>query len=175
MPEFPNSRQRFPAWKIGYKIVRQSTVNSISDSPLRPEYTATSPAQSRLTGQDKVGTLGVTALVVDDEVDICYLLKGILRYSRIDADCVTSLADADRALSNYSPSIVFLDNHLGDGLGVNYIRVIKERSPEVKVVMITAHDNQTDRDKAVREGVDCFIGKPFTKDVIAKAIESLHL
>jgi len=39
--------------------------------------------------------------------------------------------------------------------------------------MITAHDNQTDREKASKEGADFFIGKPFSRELIFKTIESL--
>ncbi len=113
------------------------------------------------------------ALIVDDELDICYLLKGILRYRDIEAEYVTSLTDADHVLGSSAPPLIFLDNHLSDGLGVEYIHKIKRRYPTTKVIMLTAHDTQADRDRAYKEGVDLFIGKPFTREVIAKAIESV--
>ncbi|MET0638254.1 MAG: response regulator [Chitinophagaceae bacterium] len=115
------------------------------------------------------------ALIIEDELDICYLLKGILRYNNIQADYVNSLGEADIALTTITPSIVFLDNHLSDGLGVNYINRVKSRFPTTKVIMITAHDTQADRDRAYREGVDMFIGKPFTREIIINAIQSVQL
>jgi len=39
--------------------------------------------------------------------------------------------------------------------------------------MITAFDTYSDRSKAYEEGVDFFIGKPFTRDVIDKTLERL--
>ena len=39
--------------------------------------------------------------------------------------------------------------------------------------MLTAHDNFTDRERAYKEGVDFFIGKPFTREIILKTIERL--
>jgi response regulator of citrate/malate metabolism len=72
-----------------------------------------------------------------------------------------------------SPSIIFLDNHLPDGFGVNFIEEIRMLYPTVKIVMITAHDTNTDRDKAYKYGVDHFIGKPFTRDVVFKTLERL--
>jgi CheY-like chemotaxis protein len=44
--------------------------------------------------------------------------------------------------------------------------------PTSKIVMITAHDNASDRQKAKHEGVDFFIGKPFSRELIYKAIEA---
>jgi len=113
------------------------------------------------------------ALIIDDEVDICYLLKGILKYKDIDAEYVTSLAEAEAALKNDSPPLIFLDNHLPDGKGVDYIRQFKRSNPDSKIVMITAHDTSADREKAYSEGVDFFIGKPFTRETIIKAVEKM--
>lgn len=116
------------------------------------------------------------ALIIDDEVDICYLLKGILKLRNIRAAYVTSLSDADQALLSYptAPPLIFLDNHLADGLGIEYIRRIKDRSPETIVVMITAHDTASDRQKAFEEGVDFFIGKPFTRDAILQTVDKIN-
>jgi two-component system, OmpR family, response regulator len=114
-------------------------------------------------------------LIIDDEVDICYLLKGILRFKNIDADYVTSISDAEKILQQVDPPLIFLDNHLSDGRGIDYIRQIKKEHPAAKVVMITAHDTASDREKAYKEGVDFFIGKPFTREVIFQTIEKVNL
>lgn len=115
------------------------------------------------------------ALIIDDEVDICYLLKGILRYKSIDADHVTSLAEADKVLEEKDPGVIFLDNHLTDGFGIDRIRRYKQEHPSTRIIMITAHDTSYDRERAFKEGVDYFIGKPFTRDMILKTIEKIDL
>lgn len=115
-----------------------------------------------------------SALIVDDEIDICYLLKGILRYKDIDADYVTSLAEADSFLQSHDPPVIFLDNRLSDGFGINHIQRIKKEKPNSKIIMITAHNTPADRQKAYEEGVDFFIGKPFSKDTILNTIEMIN-
>jgi two-component system, OmpR family, response regulator len=113
------------------------------------------------------------ALIVDDEDDVCYLLSAILRHKNLQATYVSSIGDAKRVLMEDVPSIIFLDNHLPDGFGVNFIEEIKRLYPRVKIVMITAHDTTADKDKAYLEGVDHFIGKPFTREVIYRTLENL--
>jgi len=115
----------------------------------------------------------VKALIVDDEVDVCYLLSAILRHKNMQATYVNSIGDAKRVLSEQNPSLIFLDNHLPDGFGVNFIEEIRSLYPAVKIIMITAHDTTTDRNKAYEKGVDHFIGKPFTRDVIFKTLETV--
>lgn len=115
----------------------------------------------------------LTALVVDDEKDVCFLLTGILKNRNLHASCVHSVAEARKALLNENPFIVFLDNHLPDGFGINFIDEIKELKPTARIVMITAHDTTTDKEKAYLKGVDHFIGKPFTRENIFDAIDNL--
>lgn len=115
----------------------------------------------------------LTALIIDDEIDICYLLSGILKQKNCYTNYVNNLAEATIELQNNSPLIVFLDNHLPDGLGINFVDHIKVNYPQIKIVMITAYDTTSDRQEAIKKGVDIFIGKPFTKDEINKALQTL--
>ena len=112
-------------------------------------------------------------LIIDDEADICYLLSTLLKQKNLEAEYVNTLTDAAVALKKMIPEIVFLDNHLPDGLGMNFIEYIKNHYPKIKIVMITAHDTVADRQKALNEGVDYFISKPFTRDMIYKTVEQL--
>lgn len=135
-------------------------------------YSATVNTASTLMGEEVKNKPRV--LIVDDEVDICYLLKGILRYKNIEANYVTTLAEAEAHLQENDPPLIFLDNHLSDGMGMDYVRRIKKEHPSTAIVMITAHDTTLDRERAYKEGVDFFIGKPFTRDIILKTIEKIN-
>ena len=113
------------------------------------------------------------ALIVDDEIDVCYLLSSILRYKNLQVSYVNSISEAKKVLRGSHHSIIFLDNHLPDGFGINFIDEIRKLNPRVKIVMITAHDTNNDKDRAYELGVDQFIGKPFTRETIFSAIERL--
>jgi len=113
------------------------------------------------------------ALIVDDEVDICFLLSGILRQKQLKPAFVNNLASAREVLQKDTPAILFLDNHLPDGFGLDFIPYVKTHYPQVKIVMITAHDGLIEREKARAEGADLFISKPFTREVIDYAVKNL--
>ena len=113
------------------------------------------------------------ALIIDDEIDICYLLSTLLVRKSIKSDYVNSIGEAVTALKNSRPEIIFLDNHLPDGRGVDFIKHIKDNYPEAKLVMITAYDTPADRSAAFSKGVDYFIAKPFSRDTIYATLDQM--
>jgi DNA-binding NtrC family response regulator len=113
------------------------------------------------------------ALIIDDEEDICYLLGSLLNKRHIRSKYVNTLRDAANILELNDPEIIFLDNHLPDGMGLNFIGYIKRFHPLTKIVMITAYDTVSDKQKAFKEGVDYFMGKPFSKEKVNTIMENL--
>lgn len=120
-------------------------------------------------------TVKHNALIIEDEKDICYLLSNILRQKDIIADCVFTLKDAELTLREHYPELIFLDNHLPDGIGIDFISQIKEKCPSSSIIIVTAHDTFVDREKAMHEGADYFIGKPFSKEMINGVLEKINL
>lgn len=112
-------------------------------------------------------------LIVDDELDICYLLSGMLKQRNFHTGFVNTLTDAKTALKTDTPSLIFLDNHLPDGFGLDFIPFIKQNYPEVKVIMITAHDGAQERKQAYDGGVDLFVAKPLNRKLIDDAVDKL--
>lgn len=114
------------------------------------------------------------ALIIDDEVDICFLLSSILKKIDIETNYVNSITSGLNALEEVNPQIVFLDNHLPDGMGVEYIEKIKTEHPAVKLVMISSYDTYADKTYAASKGVDYFISKPFSRDTIYQTIGNIR-
>ena len=124
--------------------------------------------------EDKNMTVIEKVLIVDDELDICYLLSGILRQRNFRTGFVNSLSDAVNALRAEPPSLLVLDNHLPDGFGLDFIPFVKENYPDIKVIMITGHDGSIERKQASDGGVDLFIAKPLNRKMINDAIDKLY-
>ena len=66
------------------------------------------------------------AFIIDDETDICFLLSNVLKQKGIFSECAFNLKDGVNRLKGKNPEIIFLDNHLPDGLGLNFIKQIKK-------------------------------------------------
>lgn len=128
------------------------------------------PSDARLTAPMNKA---VKILIVDDEVDICFLLSSILRQRSYITSYVNSIAAAKSALQNETPSLLFLDNYLPDGLGLDFLVYLKQHFPAVKIIMITAHDGIVERSRAAVNGADMFLSKPFTRESIQAAVSKL--
>lgn len=72
------------------------------------------------------------ALIIDDQFEICQLLKLILNLSHISSLHTGSLHETWDVLSAFTPDIIFIDQNLPDGLGFNEIPKIRQLLPNAK-------------------------------------------
>lgn len=112
-------------------------------------------------------------MIIEDERDLCYLLAMVLKQNNISSACVYSIKEARENIKKIEPSIIFLDNHLPDGIGSDFISQAKEIYPGAKVIMITAHDSPAEIDQAFHKGADYFISKPFNSSAIKTTLDFL--
>ena len=118
-------------------------------------------------------TKNMNILIIEDEGDISLILNLMLKKGDIEIEHVTTLAKAGAFLKEQKTDIVIIDNQLPDGLGMDYIKTIKSNYPTLKIIMITGNTDITDRETALKNGADVFLAKPFTKEQIQAAIESV--
>ena len=108
-------------------------------------------------------------LVVEDQGEMCLILDLILSDRKFESDYVNNLLDADEYLQKNKPSVIFLDNKLPDGYGVDFISYVKKNYPKIKIIMISGFG--TARDVAMENGADVFLEKPFSLDNVNQAID----
>src|ERR1700750_1030932 len=108
-------------------------------------------------------------LIIDDEQDLCHLLKIILLKDKFLIDCAYSLTDAGQKLL-LQPQIIFLDNNLPDGSGLDYFHDHPDQFVKSSVILITADGGHSTKMLASEAGINMFIQKPFSikeiKDII---------
>ena len=120
-------------------------------------------------------------LIVDDEADIRELVSGILNDEGYDT---RSAGDSDKALAAIEarrPGLLILDIWLqGSKLdGLELLDIIRDRHPDLPVVVISGHGNIETAVSAIKKGAYDFIEKPFKTDrlilVVRRAIEAYRL
>jgi two-component system OmpR family response regulator len=120
----------------------------------------------RERGQTKV-------LIVDDEPDIRFLFSRILRKRNMETGYAKTLAEATVSIQADPPSLIFLDNSLPDGQGIDIIPYLKKNYPGTRIIVVTANDSAVDMIKAFQQGADDFLGKPLSLEIINKTLDKI--
>jgi len=77
-------------------------------------------------------------LIVDDETDLCLLLKDYFARKNYDVAVTHTLEEGKELLYNFKPSILFLDNNLPDGTGWSFAPTAAAEYPDTYIVLISA-------------------------------------
>lgn len=111
-------------------------------------------------------------LVIDDEPDIRELLNLTLSRMGLDVTTVEDLAAARRALLSRSFSFCLTDMRLPDGNGLDLVREIAEKFPQLPTAVITAHGKVEDAVNALKIGAFDFVSKPVDLTVLRKLVNT---
>jgi two-component system KDP operon response regulator KdpE len=100
-------------------------------------------------------------LIVDDEDSICSFLKVSLEAHSYQVRIEHDGKSAIQAAIDYRPDLVILDLGLPDMSGFSVLSKIREWST-LPVVVLTVQDSVEDKVKALDQGADDYLTKPFS-------------
>ena len=103
-------------------------------------------------------------LIVDDEPKICEMLSRFFTQRGFQTSTATSGHQAIETVAKQCPDYVLLDIRMPDVSGLDVLKMLKAYCPGVKVVMVTAIDDQEVAATAFRLGATDYITKPFELD-----------
>jgi len=122
-------------------------------------------------------TFGI--LVVDDEKTLRYALKEGLSEEGYRVETAGDVAEAWELLAREEYHLALLDQKLPDGNGLDLLKDIRSRHPEMQVVIMTAFGKFENAVEATKAGCFDYIGKPFELDhmklVITNALSQTRL
>lgn len=108
-------------------------------------------------------------LVVDDEEDLCEILKFNLENEGYEVDTANSAEEALKMnISSYH--LLLLDVMMGEISGFKMANLLKKdkKTAQVPIIFITAKDTENDTVTGFNLGADDYISKPFSlREVIA--------
>lgn len=102
----------------------------------------------------------VPVLLVDDDVELCSMLRSILNMEGFAATCAHDAESGLREALSNPYQMVVLDIMLPGGDGRIVLSDIRARST-VPVIMLTARGEATDRISGLEAGADDYLAKPF--------------
>lgn len=113
-------------------------------------------------------------VVIDDAAFIRELIKNTLNASHLNF--VGEASDGAEALSVISqtlPDLVFLDMVMPRMNGLETALELKNAYPDMKIIGCSTMDSSSIVSRALQQGFDAYITKPFTKQQILFEVENL--
>ncbi len=113
-----------------------------------------------------------SVLVVDDERSMRDFLKILLEKEGHKVAIAESGKTALDILDNQQVDVIVSDIRMPGMTGIDLLEAVKEQSPDLPVIMITAFASPDDAVLAMKNGAFDYITKPFNVDEIKSVIES---
>lgn len=103
-------------------------------------------------------------LIVDDEASIRGILKQLFEYEGHRVSVASNGDEALEAVDESVPDAVFLDVKMEGMDGLDVLEALKDRHPDLQVVMISGHGTIDTAVEATRRGAFDFLEKPLDTD-----------
>lgn len=113
-------------------------------------------------------------LVIDDHVLIREALRGVLKELRRDAAVLeaANCGEAERLVEEHADlEVILLDLTLPDGDGLRMLARLRERRPDISIVVFSASNDRDNVVRALELGAVGFIPKSAQRAVMVRALE----
>jgi CheY-like chemotaxis protein len=117
---------------------------------------------------------GKLVLIVEDEFDNREIMRAVVEdILGHRAMLVQNGAAAVKAAALHQPSVILMDLMMPVLDGFEAIKRLKssQETSHIPVVAVTALSRPSDRDRALEQGADDYLNKPFDLDALAQIIE----
>jgi len=111
-------------------------------------------------------------LIVDDEPDIRELLELTLGRMNLETRSAQNVEEAHHLLDQFKFDLCLTDMRLPDGNGIELVRHIQEKHPQLPVAVITAHGSMEAAISALKAGAFDFVSKPLDVNDLRNIVRS---
>ncbi len=100
--------------------------------------------------------------ILEDDASICGLVKVALEMNGLEFKSFSTLNTFFSGINSEIPDVVLLDIMLPDGSGLDALKYVKDRYPDVSCIMLSALSKEEDKVGGLNMGADDYISKPFS-------------
>ena len=112
-------------------------------------------------------------LLVDDEEDFVNTLAERMKNRGMDVTTSTSAMEALGKIEEESFDAVVLDLMMPGFDGLQALKIIKEKRPEIQVILLTGHASVRSGVEAIKLGATEFLEKPANIEVLTEKIKKI--
>jgi DNA-binding NtrC family response regulator len=117
--------------------------------------------------------IGSSILVVDDEQNFTALLETILTDRGYNVYTALSGESALKVAGHGAFDLALLDIRLGQTTGLALLGELKQRLPDIKVIMITAYPTSDSYRQSLQKGASAFFAKPVDLQELLQTVKRL--
>jgi DNA-binding response OmpR family regulator len=117
----------------------------------------------------------IRILLVDDEEEFVRALSERLQLRDLSSRTAFSGDQAMTFMGEAPPHIVVLDLSMPGKGGMEVLRLVKQRYPDVQVLILTGHGNDLDEAEARALGIFDWLRKPVEIEVLVARIRAAYL
>jgi two-component system, NtrC family, response regulator AtoC len=118
-------------------------------------------------------------MVVDDDAETLALLREVVAKEGYEVETAEDAETALRRLDEWLPELVITDIHMPGMDGLALLAAVREKEPDIPVVLLTAFGSLKTAVDAIKAGAFDYLSKPFIVDdirlVIRRALEHKKL
>ncbi|MEL6495953.1 MAG: response regulator transcription factor [Cyanobacteria bacterium J06623_7] len=118
----------------------------------------------------------IDILLVDDQALLCEVLKNWLEVEK-DINVLGIAHNGKEAIAKVEelqPQLVLMDIDMPQMNGLQATKVLSQRFPKVKVIILSGHDDDVYLGKSLRAGAKGYLLKNTTPEELVKKIRSVH-
>ncbi|MCK5839232.1 MAG: response regulator, partial [Bacteroidales bacterium] len=112
-------------------------------------------------------------LVIDDEPIVCESFKKILSNEGYKVETKSHPRDGLKLATSHAYDLVFLDLIMEEMDGMELFENLREKDPDVPVVIVTGYPSMSTAIESVRLRASDYILKPFTPEEILKSVDNV--
>ena len=113
--------------------------------------------------------------ILDDDKSIRWVFEKALARTDMDFKTFASVPEALNALTREVPQVIVSDIRMPNGSGLDFLQEVKQRHPEIPVIIMTAYSDLESAVAAFQGGAFEYLAKPFDVDqaidIIRRAVE----
>jgi DNA-binding NarL/FixJ family response regulator len=114
-------------------------------------------------------------LLADRHHNLTEGVRGLLETTFGTVVMVADKASLLDGASRLQPDVAVVDLSLAEDRGLDWRKALRKRCPDLKVVVLSVHDEQSVRDAAMAAGADAFVLKRAISTDLLPAIDRVRL
>lgn len=150
---------------------KEKTENSPKeDKPAAGKQSAGSESTEKIQVSSQE-TISLKTVLIAEDTDSNYILTKAILSKEYHLERAKDGMEAVNMFVEINPDIILMDMKMPNLGGLDATRIIRELSPDVPIVALTAFAYDHDRKAALDAGCNDFLTKPFTQEVLKETIK----